>query len=129
MFSHVTVGTKDLAAAAAFYDRVLAPLGLSRGGYDEAQGWAYWGREGEGTEFFVTRPFDGQAASVGNGAMVAFRAATPEMVDAAYAAGIAAGGTDEGPPGPRPQYSPGYYGAYLRDLDGNKLCFCRRGGV
>ena len=126
MFSHVTVGTRDIEAAIAFYDRLLAPLGLSRSGADVGEGWACWHRPGELAEFLVMRPIDGKAATVGNGTTVAFFAPDRPTVDAVYAAGLATGGTDEGPPGPRPQYTGNYYGAYLRDPDGNKLCICHR---
>ena len=71
--------------------------------------------------FFITKPFNGAPASPGNGWMCAFYAPTREAVSQAYDAALAHGGIDEGPPGPRPHYSPDYYGAYLRDPDGNKL--------
>ena len=61
--------------------------------------------------------------------MLAFAAASPAAVDAAHAAGLAAHGTDEGAPGERPYYGPGYYGAYLRDPDGNKLHVVHRGDL
>ena len=126
MFSHVTIGTHDLNRAIAFYDAVLAPLGIERvkSKYDN---WAAWQRSGEAAKLWVGRPFNGQPATCGNGGMVAFAAPTRAAVDAAYAAAIAAGGLDEGPPGPRAHYAPDYYGAYVRDPDGNKLHFVRRG--
>ena len=126
MFSHVTIGTNDLPRAVAFYDAVLAPLGIERvpGKYP---GWAAWQRPGEAGKLWVGRPFDGQPASLGNGCMTAFAAPSRASVDAAYALAIAAGGVDEGPPGVRTSYAPDYYGAYVRDLDGNKLHFVRRG--
>ena len=75
------------------------------------------------------RPFDGQAASAGNGTMTAFQAASRDIVDKAHAYALAQGGTDEGTPGLRPQYHPNYYGAYFRDPDGNKLCVvCHKAG-
>jgi predicted lactoylglutathione lyase len=80
-----------------------------------------WRRGEAGGKFFVGRPFDGRPASAGNGSMCAFQAPSREAVDQAYAAALAQGGTDAGPPGPRPHYTPNYYGAYVRDLDGNKL--------
>jgi catechol 2,3-dioxygenase-like lactoylglutathione lyase family enzyme len=126
MFSHVTLGTYDLSRAIAFYDAVLAPLGIERvaGKYDN---WAAWQRPGEPNTFWIGRPFNGLPASWGNGCMTAFTAPSRTAVDAAYAAAIAAGGLDEGPPGLRAAYGPDYYGAYVRDADGNKLHFVRRG--
>lgn len=132
MFSHVTVGCRDLERAAAFYDAVLIPLGLKRrltapdGGRPDAC-WFTPGRPQPG--FYVSTPFDGQPASVGNGTMVAFVALSPAAVDTAHAAGLMAGGMDEGAPGPRPHYGQGYYGAYLRDPDGNKLHVVHHGDV
>ncbi|HEX2011244.1 MAG TPA: VOC family protein, partial [Roseateles sp.] len=89
-----------------------------------------WIAPGRGLpRFYVYRPFDGRPASAGNGCMTAFAAASPAAVDAAHAAGLAAGGRDEGAPGPRPRYGEGYYGAYLRDPDGNKLHLVHRGDM
>ena len=126
MFSHVTIGTNDLTRAIAFYDAVLTPLGIERVPSKYAN-WAAWQRPGEAEKLWVGRPFNGQPASWGNGCMTAFTAPSRAAVDAAYAAAIAAGGVDEGPPGPRTSYAPDYYGAYVRDLDGNKLHFVCRG--
>ena len=120
------VGTHDLDRAIAFYDAVLAPLGIERVA-SKYPNWAAWHRPGEAAKFWVGRPFNGQPATCGNGSMTAFSAPSRAAVDAAYAAAIAAGCLDEGPPGPRAHYAPDYYGAYVRDLDGNKLHFVRRG--
>lgn len=125
MFSHVTVGARDLARMGAFYDAALAPLGLRRrwegqeGGGPPGIGWAAPGVRLP--TFVVTEPWDRAPASAGNGAMVAFLASSPEAVREAHAAALAAGGTDEGAPGERPRYGRGYFGAYLRDPEGNKL--------
>jgi catechol 2,3-dioxygenase-like lactoylglutathione lyase family enzyme len=132
MFSHVTVGSNDLGQAAAFYDAVLAPLGLERrvvapDGGPPAVCWAAPSRSLP--RFYVYSPFDGEPANPGNGSMVAFAAPTIEAVAEAHAAGLAAGGTDEGVPGPRPRYGDGYHGAYLRDPDGNKVHVVYRGDV
>ena len=125
MFSHVTVGTRDLARAIAFYDAVLAPLGIERV-QSKFPGWAAWHRPGEPQKLWVGLPYDKQPSAAGNGCMAAFTAPSGVAVDAAYAAAMAAGGTDEGPPGLRTSYAPDYYGAYVRDPDGNKLHFvCR----
>ncbi len=126
MFSHVTIGTSDLSRAVAFYDPALAPLGIERVSSKYAN-WAAWQRPGAAQKLWVGLPFNGLPASSGNGCMTAFLASSRTAVDAAYAAAIAAGGSDEGPPGLRAAYSPEYYGAYVRDPDGNKLHFVRRG--
>jgi catechol 2,3-dioxygenase-like lactoylglutathione lyase family enzyme len=132
MFSHVTVGTSDLARAQRFYDALLLPLGLIRrvvvpDGGPLAACWV--SPNALMPRFYVYSPFNLAAASVGNGSMVAFLAATTDAVDIAYSAGIAAGGSDEGKPGPRAHYGAGYYGAYLRDPDGNKLHLAYRGDL
>ncbi len=124
MFSHVCVGVADVARAVAFYDGVLAPLGVTR--FVTEADVAGWRMEAGGAAFYVGRPFDGGPPTPGNGTMAAFMAPSPEAVDAAHAAALAAGGACEGPPGARPQYGEGYYGAYFRDLDGNKVHVVRR---
>ena len=132
MFSHICVGCSDLARSAAFYDALLAPLGLARRAVmpDGGPVAACWTAPGRALpRFYVYRPFDGRPVSVGNGSMVAFAAASPDAVTAAYSAGLKAGGSDEGAPGPRTRYGAGYYGAYLRDPDGNKLHIVHRGDV
>ncbi|MGM0586379.1 MAG: VOC family protein [Pseudomonadota bacterium] len=129
MFSHVTLGTNDLLRAAAFYDAVLAPLGLVRRPVEPDGGpaAACWTAPGAALpRFYVYEPFDGNPASVGNGGMVAFSAPTAGAVDAAYRLALQAGGRCAGPPAPRRCYGAGYYGAYLRDLDGSKIHFVRR---
>lgn len=132
MFSHVTLGCSDLGRATAFYDRVLAELGLERRAVspDGGPASACWGLPGSSLpRFYVYIPFDGKSASVGNGTMVAFAASSPAAVDAAYRAALAAGAEDEGAPGEREHYGIGYYGAYFRDLDGNKVHVVHRGDV
>jgi len=125
MFSHVTVGSNDIARAKAFYDGMLAPLGLVlHMQFPNALGY---GLAGERPQVWVVSPLDGKPASVGNGITIGLEATDRAAVDAAYRAGIDAGGKDEGAPGIRPLYHPDYYGAYLRDLDGNKICVvCHR---
>ena len=123
MLTHVTLGTDDPARAFAFYDALLAPLGVVRveGGADA--GFAGWAREPDATpQFWVLIPFDGRPAAVGNGLTVGFEAATRPEVDAFHARALSLGARDEGPPGLRAHYHPDYYGAYVRDLDGHKLC-------
>jgi len=123
MLSHVTLGTNDFARAVGFYDQVLASLGIRRHEIDAARGYAGYALSPTATpQFWVVRPLDGRPATAGNGVTVAFEAGDRRMVDDFHAAALAAGGTDEGAPGPRPHYHPDYYGAYVRDPDGNKLC-------
>jgi catechol 2,3-dioxygenase-like lactoylglutathione lyase family enzyme len=125
MFSHLTIGTRDLARAVAFYDAVLAPLGIERlpGRYPA---WASWQRPGEAQKLWVGLPFNNLPAHQGNGWMAAFSASSRKAVEDAYAAAISAGAQDEGAPGLRPHFAPNYYGAYVRDLDGNKIHFVYR---
>lgn len=118
MFRYITVGCTDLAAAIRFYDAVLCTLGHVRHHTDARE--AGWGSPGQGPQFWANLPFDGRPASVGNGSMPAFAAPSRAAVEAFHAAGLAAGGADEGAPGLRP-YGPGFYACYLRDPDGNKL--------
>lgn len=124
MFSHITFGTNDLERALQFYDAILEPLGVVRLFSSLEHGFAGYGRPGERAGFFVCLPFDEREATAGNGTHAAFLASTREAVDAFHARGLALGATDEGPPGPRPHYHEHYYGAYLRDHDGNKLQAC-----
>lgn len=132
MFSHITVGTRDLDAASAFYDAILAPLGLRRRAVtpDGGPSSSCWVTpDSPLPRFYVYVPWDGEQARAGNGSMVAFMAPSREAVHAAHAAGLRARGADEGPPGPRPRYGDGYYGAYLRDPDGNKVHIVHRGDL
>ena len=130
MFSHVMVGARDVAAMARFYDAVLIPLGLERGP-DSVAGprGVCWRVPGQRHPTFdVQEPFDGAPPTAGNGCMVAFLAPSRAAVDASHAAALDHGGADEGAPGPRPRYSPDYYGAYMRDPAGNKLHVVHHGG-
>ncbi|MEM7428120.1 MAG: VOC family protein [Pseudomonadota bacterium] len=120
MFSHVTVGSSDIARSAGFYDAALAPLGITQTYRDEESVGYGVGPDGE-SGFWVLTPFDNQPMHPGNGVHTAFNAGTRAVVDAFYAAAIANGGTDEGGPGLRPQYHEHYFAAYVRDPDGNKL--------
>jgi len=121
MFSHVTLGSNDIAASKRFYDAVLGALGAPEGVIDQRGRLIYMHAGGR---LVITRPVDGHAAACGNGHTLGLLAASPEMVDAWHAAGIASGGTTaEDPPGVR-QATEGrvLYLAYLRDPSGNKLC-------
>lgn len=128
MYSHVTLGTNDPRRAIAFYDAVLAVLGIKRQEADPGKGYAGYATAPEVTpQFWIMTPFDRKSASAGNGVTIAFEAPDRASVDRFHAAALAHGGTDEGAPGLRPHYHPDYYGAYLRDPDGNKLCcVCHR---
>jgi lactoylglutathione lyase len=122
VFSHVFVGVTDFDRAMAFYEPVMAALGVAPRFCDRSRPWAGWQSEpGPRPLFVVGRPHDGQAHQPGNGQMVAFLAAHRRLVDEAFAAALAHGGTPEGAPGLRPHYHAHYYGAYFRDPDGNKL--------
>ena len=120
MFSHVTVGSNDIPKAKAFYDGVGKALGLERLA-DYPNAIAY-GRAGGRPQLWVLNPADKNAATVGNGITIGLEASDRPAVDAAYKAGMSSGGRDEGAPGLRKHYHPNYYGAYLRDPDGNKVC-------
>ena len=117
MIGYVTLGTNDLARAAGFYDRITAELGISR--MMQAERYIAWGTPGGGAGIGLTLPFDGQPATVGNGVMVALLAKDRAQVDRLHALALALGGADEGAPGEREM--PGFYAAYFRDPDGNKL--------
>lgn len=116
MIGYVTLGTNDLPRAAKFYDAIAAELGTPR--MMDFDGFIAWGKPDGGAGIAATRPFDGGTASVGNGTMVAFEAKDQDQVQRLYDIALANGGTDEGPPGPRGE---GFYAAYFRDPDGNKL--------
>lgn len=120
MIGYVTLGADDVEAALPFFDKVLGAIGYERGFFEG--GWAGYGPKGEGQNLYICPPFDGQPARAGNGIMLALRAPSSDAVEAAHAAALAAGGTDEGGPGPRPEDSKSFYGAYFRDPTGNKIC-------
>lgn len=118
--SHITLGTNDEARAATFYSAVLGTLGFVR--LEKAEGLPpAFERGGAMPTVYVTKPLDDRPATWGNGTHIAFIAQTREQVHAFHTAALADGGSCEGPPGPRPQYSANYYAAYVRDPDGNKL--------
>ena len=117
MIGYVTLGTNDLPKAAAFYDKIAAEMGIRR--FMESDTFIAWGAKGGGAGIGLTKPFDGKPMTVGNGVMVALAARDKAQVDRIYKLALSLGGTDEGPPGPRGEG--GFYAAYFRDLDGNKL--------
>lgn len=122
MFSHLFVGVTDFERAFAFYDALMRGLGNELRFHEPETPWAGWQSEGRARPLFVIcKPYDGEAHHPGNGQMVAFAASSREIVRTAYRIGLQHGGRSEGEPGLRPHYHPNYYGAYLRDPEGNKL--------
>lgn len=127
MYSHATLGIDDFARSEPFYDAIMAVLGhpeLVR--YDAGKGYG----TPTGPKLFIGPAFNRDPMSVGNGSHLALIAQDRACVDAFHAAALAHGGTDEGAPGLRPHYHPNYYGAYVRDPEGNKLqavCHSRGG--
>lgn len=116
MIGYVTLGTKDLARGAKFYDAIAKEMGIGR--MMEDPQFIAWGEPGGAAGIGLTLPWDKNPASVGNGTMVALAAKSKEQVDRIYEIAIANGGTDEGAPGQRFE---NFYAGYFRDLDGNKL--------
>lgn len=121
MIGYVTLGTNDLDRAVAFYDELLGVMGAKR--FMAAEGvFVAWAVAPDQPGLSITRPYDGNPATVGNGTMVALAVNSKEMVHKVYDKAIELGGEDEGPAGPRME---GFYAGYFRDLDGNKLnVFC-----
>lgn len=120
VFDHLSIGVEDLGRAAAFYDAALAPLGCVR--LTENARHVSYGPEGfTGEPPFAVLAGGADARSPGLGFHLAFRAPSREAVDRFHAAALAAGGVDEGPPGIRENYNPGYYAAFVRDPDGHRL--------
>jgi len=126
MLSHLSFGVEDLARAAAFYDRVLAPLGYGRV-WASATGVGF-GPPGENDKLALF-PRPGDAAPPGPGFHLALSAPSRAAVDAFHAAAMAAGGRDEGGPGLRLHYGAAYYAAFVVDLDGHKLEAVHQGGA
>jgi catechol 2,3-dioxygenase-like lactoylglutathione lyase family enzyme len=116
MIGYVTLGTNDLERGAKFYDAIAAALGTKR--MMEWPGAIAWGTPGGSAGIGLTKPFNGEAATVGNGVMVALECADEDQIKRVYETALANGGTCDGPPGPRGE---GFYAAYFRDPDGNKL--------
>jgi catechol 2,3-dioxygenase-like lactoylglutathione lyase family enzyme len=120
MIGYVTLGTNDMPRATAFYDALLAELGAGR--LMETDRYVFWGVSMERPSLCVIKPFNGERASAGNGVMVALAVNDRGKVDQLHARALALGGTDEGAPGER---GGGFYVAYFRDPEGNKLnAFC-----
>jgi predicted lactoylglutathione lyase len=116
MIGYVTLGTNDVKKASQFYDTLFAELGAKRGMENER--FVMWSASPSTPGVAIIKPFDGKAATVGNGVMVALAVDNRAKVDALHKKALELGGTCEGAPGER---GPGFYAAYFRDLDGNKL--------
>jgi len=118
MIGYVTVGTNDLERSKQFYDNLFEELGARS--FFANERIVFWTVKDGASSFAIAKPYDEKEASVGNGNMVAIHVNSREQVDAIYAKAMELGAADEGPPGER---IPTFYGAYIRDLDGNKLVF------
>lgn len=118
LMNHVSIGTNKLERALAFYDAVMASIGAKRI-IDVPEIGAAYGRLYP--EFWVQKPYDNQAAETANGVHFAFFVETPEDVQRFYETALECGGSDDGAPGPRPDYTAAYYGCFVRDLDGHKI--------
>ncbi len=130
MIGYATLGTNNIAAARGFYDALLGSIGAGRimefG--DDLGGFTMWGTSFDKPGVALTTPYDKNSATVGNGSMIALTVDERAKVDALHAKALELGGTCEGPPGLRGDEGPqAFYGAYFRDLDGNKLCAFRMG--
>jgi len=120
MIGYVTLGTNDIEKAAKFYDELLSELGATR--FMDNEHFIAWAVDPKLPAISITKPNDGNPATVGNGVMIALAATGPEQVDAIYNKAIELGAQDEGPAGPR---GDNFYAGYFRDMDGNKLnVFC-----
>jgi len=120
MLHHVSVGVRDVERAAKFYDPVLKTLGYRRVMEFLPHAIAY-GESRDRPEFWIGQPQNQQPANSGNGVHVAFLAKTRQVVSKFHDAALKQGGSNGGEPGPRPDYGPSYYGAFIYDLDGNKI--------
>lgn len=119
--NYITLGSNDLAKSRAYYDPVMEALSAQFAFEYEGMTFAY--KFPCGFMVWIAKPQNGEAAACGNGHTAGLHASTTQAVDAAHAAALANGGSDEGAPGPRPLYGPDFYGAYARDPDGNKMSF------
>ena len=120
MLHHVSVGVRDVERAAKFYDPVLRALGYKRV-MDYSPGAIAYGESKDRPEFWIGKPHDQGIPNAGNGTHVGFIAKTKAAVNAFHDAALKAGGSNGGEPGPRPDYGFAYYGAFIYDLDGNKI--------
>jgi catechol 2,3-dioxygenase-like lactoylglutathione lyase family enzyme len=126
MIGYATIGMLDAEKSGRFYDAVMNAIGNERK-FNEG-GWLGYGPVGEDRHgLYICPPHDGKPATAGNGTMIAFVASSKDAVRHAYDAGLSNGGIDEGAPGPRPADSTTFYGCYLRDPTGNKICIYAKG--
>ena len=122
---HVSIGVTSMKRSKAFYDAVLAPLGMTAvmpvtiGGQLVGVGYG-----ADRATFWIGMPVNGQPATMGNGVHIAFHAEERAAVDDFYLAALEQGGIEDGKPGLREHYHPSYYGAFVRDPDGNKIEAC-----
>lgn len=129
MLSHIHLGVRDFVRSYGFYTQLLPILGWKHRFMDETRPWAGWQPPDQARPLFLIGvPFNGEAASPGNGQMIALLAPSRAAVDRFHATALGLGASCDGAPGLRPQYHADYYGAYLRDPDGNKLCVCHHDG-
>ena len=119
--NYIMIGSNDLARSRSFYDAIMPYIGgiIAHDYEGRTFGYALSG----GASVWVAKPNNQQPVVASNGSMPGFGCADKQAVDLAYAAALSAGGSDEGAPGPRPLYGPDFYGAYVRDPDGNKMSF------
>ena len=122
LVGYVCVGTNDLEKAKGFYNELFADMSINA--FSPGPRGYFYQVDGGGSAFCVIMPENGNEATVGNGAMVSFPMDSKKQVDSMHAKVMALGGSDEGAPGQRMET---FYGAYARDLDGNKLCFYHLG--
>jgi catechol 2,3-dioxygenase-like lactoylglutathione lyase family enzyme len=128
MIGYATVGTNDLDRARGFFDALFGTIGARRILEFPQNGFTLYGTSLGRPGIAVTRPYDGGPATVGNGTMIALVMDSRAKVDAFHAKALDLGGADEGAPGLRgPDGDNAFYGAYFRDLDGNKFCVFRTG--
>ena len=121
MIGYVMVGTNNLDQSIKFYDELLEVLDLERTEKDDVcAGYSQKNNNGK-IEFYITKPFNKEKATVGNGSQISFQTSSRELVDKFHDMGIKLGGASEGSGGERPEGSGVYY-SYIRDLDGNKIC-------
>ena len=127
MIGYALVGSNDIAKAKAFYDALFAIVGVGKL-FENSRGGRVYGVSLDKPFFGVVPPYDGCPATIGNGTMISLAADSRDQVDALHAQAMKLGATDEGAPSLRsPEGDNAFYGAYFRDLDGNKLCVFKRG--
>ncbi|MEM1363226.1 MAG: VOC family protein [Pseudomonadota bacterium] len=119
--NYVMLGSNDVPRARGFYDAVLPLIGGKLIADYVPEAFCYELRGGG--RIWVVLPYNDKPATPGNGNMVGLECKSSSEVQKAHEMGLSKGGQNEGDPGPRPQYGPDFYGAYLRDLDGNKMSF------